>query len=111
MTSWPRRLHEAAVAALGLAPGVTAKEPSAESLAAVQRDAETRCAGAIVGPPWGVAAAERYAGELDEPAVQAGTVDLLIFSDNDSPAGRLLGTAAFTEAWRRASLSVLGRDA
>lgn len=103
-------MHNAALAALGLPGRYEARSLEGASLEAVLLEAEARCAGVNITAPFKVRAAERYAGALDDVARGSGAVNTVCFR---GAGGAVFATNTdvygIREAWRRASVVVLGR--
>lgn len=101
-------MHNAALASLGLPSVYEARSLGMDELGAALDEAEGACVGLNVTAPFKERVAERYAASLDDVARACGAVNTVCFQ-----AGRVHATNTdvhgLTEAWRRASVSVLGR--
>lgn len=103
-------MHNAGLAALGLAPLYEARPLRRHELDAVLDDAEDRCAGLNVTHPFKTRVAERYAAVLDDVARETGAVNTVCFREGGVFATNT-DVHGLKEAWRRASVNLLGRTA
>lgn len=101
-------MHNAALAALGLPPVYEARSLAPADLDAVLEEAERSCAGLNITSPFKARVAERYAGALDDVARECGAVNTVVFHEG-AARGSNTDVYGLGEAWRRASVNVLGR--
>lgn len=102
-------MHNAALAALERPALYEAREVAGDALDAILDEAEARCAGLNVTAPFKTRVAERYAGALDDVARQSGAVNTVCFRSGGEVLASNTDVHGVTEAWRRASVLVLGR--
>jgi shikimate dehydrogenase len=103
-------MQNAGLAALGLPQSYALRPTEPDELDAVLDEAEGGCRGVNITSPYKHRVAQRYAAHLDELATRAGAANTVVFEEGRCKVATNTDVAGMLEAWRRASLNVLGRS-